>query len=104
MSGLNNMIAVDPTIIGMAVRYAIGRRSYASTAMANEVRRLAPDLPLRVCYWILEDIAEAIEGSKINEIDYRSWYHARNELLARLMEFKDYNGYYHKQAAKDAVA
>jgi hypothetical protein len=72
----------SPGILIYAVRYAIGRQSYASSEVAEEVLKHAPDLDTPTKGSIIWDIQRAFQGKQVSGPDQRAWEAALEALKA----------------------
>ncbi|MFB0835686.1 hypothetical protein ACX8Z9_04595 [Arthrobacter halodurans] len=71
---------VPENILAYAVRYALGRSTYASTETARAVVLAARTLSGHCAVGIVQDIAEAIDAGRVSATDLPAW----GEALAAL--------------------
>lgn len=72
----------SPGILIYAARYAIGRQSYASSEVAEEVLKHAPDLDAHTRASITRDIHQAFLDKRVSGPDLRAWESALEALSA----------------------
>lgn len=77
------MPSFPPAILVYAARYAIGRQSYASSEVAQEVQSKASSLDLQTKATIVRDITEAFQSNRVSAVDRPAWERALSALQLR---------------------
>ena len=79
------VIRVQPIVLYFAFRYALGRRSYAPSIVASEIRENLAVMPKMDLEGISEEILEAYERNRIgDECDIKLWMKLRKSIEAEL--------------------
>lgn len=79
------VIRVQPIALYFAFRYALGRRSYAPSIVAAEIRENLAVMPKMDLEGISEEILEAYERNGIgDECDVQLWMKLRKSIEAEL--------------------
>ena len=79
------VIRVQPIALYFAFRYALGRRSYAPSVVASEIRENLAVMPKMDLEGISEEILEAYERNGIgDECDIKLWMNLRKTIEAEL--------------------
>ena len=82
-------------IMIMALRYALGRRTYVTNEVPDFIKNNSDYITERICIVMLRDITYYVDNRKIGLIhddkcDYDSWIQFKN-FLFNLAKIKNYN-------------
>ena len=77
-------VDVSPSVLWMAQRYALGRATYVSAEMREEIVRVAPKLSVHQARRMAQEISDAFATDAAGmDCDVREWAQARDALLRR---------------------
>jgi hypothetical protein len=84
---LDRPLVVEDFILHYAMRYALGRRSYAVTDLNREITRLVADLKPSLRQLMIDDINDALaQGRAGDAVDAVEWSRTRDALAAAQVE------------------